>query len=274
MELDENLCENLAALRTEELISEDVIEPLSNKLVSAVDRKVVEPIAIAFSGGVDSTLLAFICEKLGKEFSLYSVGFENSKDIVAVDQVASTMGWTVTKKILTLDEMEEIFKKVVAITGKCDPVTVGVGTVTYVVASLAKEDAIMTGLGSEELYAGYERHAGDVHENCWDGLLNIWKRDVVRDKIIVESFNKKAVVPFLDKDVVQYSMSIDPALKVKEEYKKWVLRKAAVSLGLPEEFSFRKKCAAQYGSKVDWAIEKLAKKNNLSKKEYLQSLVS
>ena len=47
---------------------------------------------------------------------------------------------------------------------------------------------------------------------------------------------------------------------------------AAVNLA-PEEFAWRKKIAAQYGSGFDKAMEKLAKRNKFkTKKEYLLSL--
>jgi len=43
-------------------------------------------------------------------------------------------------------------------------------------------------------------------------------------------------------------------------------------LGLPKEFAWRKKSAAQYGSKFDFALEKLAKAKGLTKSEYLLSV--
>jgi asparagine synthase (glutamine-hydrolysing) len=48
----------------------------------------------------------------------------------------------------------------------------------------------------------------------------------------------------------------------------------AEKLGLPKEFSWRKKVAAQYGSGVDKNIGNLAKRKGFKyKKDYLESLL-
>ncbi len=216
-------------------------------------------------------MLAHICEKLSIPFTLYAVGFPGSKDLESAESIARERGWTLVVRELKLEDIEALAKEVIRITGKCDPVTVGVGIVTLCVAKEAKEDLLLTGLGSEELFAGYERHqVADIHQACWDGLLEIWERDVKRDLSIGEAYEKKLQLPFLDEDLIAYAMAVDASLKVRDGYKKYCLREAAVELGLPQQYAFRKKCAAQYGSKVDWALEKLAK--GQGKKLYLESL--
>jgi len=52
-----------------------------------------------------------------------------------------------------------------------------------------------------------------------------------------------------------------------------VARIVAEEMGLPKEVAWRKKQAAQYGSKFDRAILRLARKNGFKfKKDYLASL--
>jgi len=274
MELNEDLPFALQELRSDETVHENAIETLSGLLIDAVEKRVDVPIAIAFSGGVDSTLLAFLCTRLEKTFTLYTVGLEGSKDLDAADSVAHAYGWPLKKKILKEEELENIFKEVIRITKKHDPVTVGVGAVMYTVMSMADEDVVLTGLGSEEIFAGYERHKGDINAACWDGMIHIWERDITRDIAIAAHFGKEVRLPFMDKDLIAYGMKIDPLLKIKNEHRKYVLREAAVNLGLKKEFAFRKKYAAQYGSKIDALLEKLAKKRKLTKSVYLGQLAT
>jgi len=271
MELNEDLPFALQELRSTETVTDGAVDQLSALLVDAVDARVDDKIAIAFSGGVDSSLIAFLCEKLDREFMLYTVGFADSKDVLAAQTVADAMDWPIKVTIIALEDVEAIIKKVITITGKRDPVSVGVGCVMYCVLSSMQEQVLLTGLGSEEIFAGYERHKGDVQAACWDGMLHIWERDIVRDLKLAEHFGKEIRLPFMDKYLIAYGMKIDAALKIGP-FRKEILRKAAVNLGLREEFAYRKKSAAQYGSKFDYALEKLAKKNGLSKSQYLEQL--
>jgi len=272
MEINEDLTFELQKLKSDEIIKDNAVEKLATLLIDAVDERVDDKVAIAFSGGIDSSLIAFICDKLDKDFTLYTVGFADSKDVLAAQTLADEMDWTLKVRIITIDEVEAIIKKVIEITGKKDIVTVGVGCVTYYVLEMMEEDILLTGLGSEEIFAGYERHKGDdVNALCWDGMLNIYERDIKRDLALADYFEKKVRLPFMDKDVIEFGMKIDPKLKTYPD-KKQVLRDAAVCLGFKKEYAYRKKSAAQYGSKFDYAIEKLAKKNKMNKKEYLESL--
>ncbi len=272
MEINEDLPFELQKLKSNEIIKDNVIEKLATLLVDAVDERVDDKVAIAFSGGIDSSLIAFICDKLDRDFTLYTVGFADSKDVLAAQTLADEMDWALEVKIITIDEVEEIVKKVIEITGRRDPVTVGVGCVTYSVLEMIKEDILLTGLGSEEIFAGYERHKGeDINARCWEGMLNIYERDIKRDLALAEHFEKKVRLPFMDREVIEFGMKIDPKLKIYPD-KKQVLRDAAVCLGFKKEYAYRKKSAAQYGSKFDYALEKLAKKNKMSKKEYLERL--
>jgi asparagine synthetase B (glutamine-hydrolysing) len=68
-------------------------------------------------------------------------------------------------------------------------------------------------------------------------------------------------------------MSVSDKLKINEEFVKVVLREVSEDLGLSKTIAWRKKRAAQYGSRLDKAIDKLAKREGFEfKKDYLDSL--
>ena len=88
-----------------------------------------------------------------------------------------------------------------------------------------------------------------------------------------KSQKAKLITPFLDEKVIKSAMNLPPAYKINKGIRKYLLREIALDLGLPREFAFRKKTAAHYGSGIDKAILKLAKKNGFKyKKDYLKSL--
>jgi len=274
MKLNKTFIEVLK-LKSNEILTnkEEIIKNLSKLLTQAVEKRKADKVAIAFSGGIDSTLLAFLCEKLKIPFTLYSVGLKNSPDLEYAKKVAEYYNWKLVSKELTEEEVEKIFKKLIKILPRIDVVNLGVGSVTYAVCEIAKEDIIFTGLGSEEIFAGYERHRGDINENCWQGLEEMFERDIQRDVIITTQFKKQARAPFLDKELIEYAMKIDGRLKIND-YKKLILRYTAESLGLKKEFCWRRKKAAQYGSYFDKVLTKLAKKQKLTKKELINKYIN
>lgn len=257
------------------------LEPL---LIVAVKKRIEKKAGILLSGGVDSTLLSFIAKKLGQKPLCYTVGLENSDDIEWAKKAAAANNFNLKQKIPSLDELESAIKEVIKITGQNDVITVGVGVVTYMAAQMAREDgceAIMTGLGSEEIFAGYERHKKaldvgyeEVHKECITGLSQMRSRDLIRDVSIAQHFNLEIAMPFLDKEFMKAALSIHPMNKIDKTSNKIILREMAGHIGLQKEFSERKKKAAQYGSHVIAGIEKLSKRNGFSlKKEYLNSLL-
>ncbi len=260
---------------------QEVIGELGRLLTNAVDKRTSGKNSIAFSGGVDSTFLAFMCFKLKKPFVLYNVGVKGASDVEWASKIASFYGWKMKQKIYTLEEAEEVFKNVVKIIPDPTVVKVGIATPEYAVLEMAKKDEckiLLGGLGSEEIFAGYERHKeayrqNKVHEECWAGLKKVFESDLLRDLALLNHFQIKMECPFLDKELVSYAMQISPGLKINEQYKKLIFLETALSLGLEKEFVFRPKKAAQYGSGFHSAMEKISKKKGFKlKQDYLNSL--
>jgi len=178
---------------------------------------------------------------------------------------------------LKLKEVPEYLKKIVPLIEDSSVVKAGVGLTFYVACEMAKKDGIkviFSGLGSEELFAGYERHkkSDNINKECISGLIKIYERDLYRDDVITMANNMELRLPFLDTKLADYALKIPEKYKLKEEQTKIVLRDVSVNLGYDKEFSQRKKKAAQYGSKFDRAIEKLTRKQGFkTKSEYLKT---
>ncbi|MBM3200422.1 asparagine synthase [Candidatus Woesearchaeota archaeon] len=263
---------------------EEFARHLAILITKAVEKSLPkEKFGILFSGGVDSTLIAFIAKKSGKSFRCYTTsldepGLKKGEDLEHSEKIAKRLGFELTTLKLKMGEVESCLKKTIRITGKNDVINVGVGATFVPACEQAKKDGIkvvFSGLGSEELFAGYERHekAEDINKECLEGLKNIKERDLDRDEAIAKHYGLELRLPFLDKGLVDYSLRIPGGLKIKGGVKKFILRKAAVQIGLPEEYAMRKKKAAQYGSRIDSAILKLTKKRGFKyKADYLKSL--
>lgn len=267
-----------------EMIEKSVVssdkESLKRALVGAVKKLIPkEKFGIFLSGGVDSSFIAMVCKQAGADFVCYSVGLADSPDVVASKKISELLGLNHKVKEYSIDELDALFKKTAKCLGGADVLSVGVGAVVYAAVELAKKDGIkkfFSGLGSEEIFAGYDRHAKavDKHEECWVGLKAMWSRDIVRDLTLSKALGFEALTPFLDDEVIKIAMGIDISKKINEVHKKIILREIAEELGLPKEIAWREKKAAQYGSWFDKAIEKLARQKKFKTKgDYLKSLL-
>src|SRR3989338_7128622 len=266
-------------------------ERAKRKISSLIENSIVErakntgKFGILFSGGVDSTLIAFLCRRHNFDFTCFTIGLENSQDIEYAKRIAEKHNFDLKHKILSLEEFEIIIKNAVKILKNDEIVWVSVGSVLYATASLALKSNInilLGGLGTEEIFAGYQRHQDAlqnnnfeaVHRESWNGLQNMWQRDLLRDSTIAKHLNIELKTPYMDLEVIKAAMNVNPMYKISKEHKKIILRDIAENFSLEKEFAFRPKKAAQYGSNFVKGIDKLAKKHGFAtKKEYLKSLL-
>jgi asparagine synthase (glutamine-hydrolysing) len=287
-------------LRKEERIDNDSSrEELAKGLAKVIEDRIVTQgkealtkgkIGLLFSGGVDSTLIAFVLQKHKIPFTAVTIGFQddNLKEPEDITEARKTVEKikieNYKEKILDYNEIERIFEETIKILGKelANAVNVGVGSVEVAgIKELLKINPeinqIFGGLGSEEIFAGYLRHkqASDKHEECWRGLNAMFERDLLRDFAIAENLSIEFWVPFLSEDVISFAMNIPVKYKLEKNTSKIILRESAEMIGLPKELAHRPKRAAQYGSRTDKALSKIAHhKKYKYKKEYIQSLLA
>ncbi|MEK6974316.1 MAG: asparagine synthase-related protein [Nanoarchaeota archaeon] len=256
---------------------------IDTSLKNAIDLRAKDNFGILFSGGLDSSLIALICKKLNKKFVCYSIGLENSSDLDYAKKAALMLDLELKIKELSIEEVEKYLVECIKLLNTKDVVKLEIAIVVYAGLEFAAKDKcfnIFAGNGSEEIFAGYERHINfnkegpkKVYEECWNGLKSCYNRDIVRDYAIAKKFSCNLLLPFFDFDLIRNAMKIHPSLKVNENEKKIILREYADDLGLPKEIAYRKRTAAQYGSKISYAIQKLAKKKGFKyKQEYINSI--
>ncbi len=257
-------------------IKQDVKELIFRSIIKRIpDMR----FGILLSGGVDSSLLAKVCKDLKKDFICYTAaleGHEDAPDLVYAKKLAKELGLKLKIKTLKLSQIPSYLKKVIPLIEDSNVVKAGVGLTFYAACEAAKEDnikVIFSGLGSEEIFGGYQRHkeSSNINKECVSGLLKMYERDLYRDDVITMFHNIELRLPYLDLDLVKYSLKIPSKLKIKDDMGKFILREVAEDLGLSQEFAWRKKKAAQYGSRFHKALEKLSHKEGFKlKSDYLR----
>ena len=274
---------------------QNITTALKNSIIKELPK---EPFGILLSGGVDSSIIAKICKDENAPFRCFCVGIEGSEDLKVAKEIARLLELKLVFKEFELDEIEKLLMKIIDILPR--PiiqddnyieymVKVSVSTVLLAAISLGDEKIFYSGIGAEELFAGYQRHVKSVseggtwrgiaikelEEESWDGLKRLNNLVISRDKLISESVTKEIISPYIDDELIILAMSLSTDEKIDLVTNKKMLREIAKDLGVPREAYDRKKKGAQYGSSFDKAITKLAKKNGFKlKKRYLDSLIA
>ena len=207
-------------------------------------------------------------------FTCYVAGVdEEAADVQWAEKAAKELDLDLKKIIIPQEKIPSYLKTIVPLIEDSNVVKVGVALPFFVACEEAKKDGIkvmFSGLGSEEIFAGYQRHeqSNDVNKECVIGLQRMYERDLYRDDVLTMFHTIELRLPFLDHDLITYALTITGKEKINEQGNKVILRKIAEHIGVPKDIAWRKKKAAQYGSKFDKALQKLAGKQK--KSEYLR----
>lgn len=259
-----------------ERISDEKIasDALLDAVESAVKKRIYRPCAIAFSGGLDSSLIAALCP----EAELYSVGMTGSHDIMQTKKAALLLGMEDKLHLheLTVDDVKNALPDVIRAIESIQPQMVSIAMPLFFASKDAHDDGLrvmLSGQGADELFAGYKRYEKmqplELESALTSDLDNIAQNNLERDDAVTMANSVELRVPYLDRDVLELALRIAPELKIKNGVRKYILRLAAGKI-LPDELTGKDKKAAQYSSGIYSAIEKLARKNGFMKvKDYL-----
>ncbi len=255
---------------------DEIVDQTTQLLTHAVENRLANhKIGVLFSGGIDSTLIAYILKHKGFPFYCYTAAAsENAQDLQWAKKVAKELDFPLKYKIIKQDQVPTYLKKIALLLQDSNVVKVGVALTFFPACELAQRDEVkyvFSGLGADELFGGYYRQkmSPQVNLDCLSDIRAMYEKNTTRDDLIAMANQLELRVPFLDHKLTEYALRIPAKFKINEEETKIVLREVAKKLGIPPEIAHRPKKAAQYGSKFDKHILYLARIENQSKSQYL-----
>jgi Asparagine synthase (glutamine-hydrolyzing) len=252
--------------------------------LSAVAATVGDDLAVAFSGGIDSGLLAARFDA-----PLYVVGFPDSHDVEAARSGAAMLGQAV--RVVELDHatLEAAIPQVAAAINRTNPMDVQIALPLFVLAEQVSADGfdrLALGQAADELFGGYakvenapddHRVAADTVRGARDELLDTVPDQFERDRLALRAAGVDPVTPFAHDRVVRAALSLDGDQLVRNGARKWALRRAA-DPWLPDDIANRDKKALQYGTLVSRELDRLARQAGYKRRiddhvrKYIRSL--
>ena len=245
---------------------------LLDEMQNAVKETVTDKkIGVAFSGGVDSTLLAKLVKDMGYDVHLLTIGFQDSHDINFAKEVNQILNFPHSISEIDPEKFKEVSDKIHQII-KSDNLSWNENSIAfYYVADLAQKNGlktVVTANGIDELFCGYNsyREAIETGEDEVMKMINNKLKNegemMIAINQVTEEFGVIMVQPFLSPSFVEYAKKIPVSEKIHGQddmQRKHPIRELAMDCGVPEVAAQKQKKALQYGSQIHKSLLKSRK---------------
>jgi asparagine synthase (glutamine-hydrolysing) len=243
-------------------------------------------IAVAFSGGLDSSVIAFLAKKCGANVQLVHVSLENRPETEEARRAADELEVPIQACLFKEADVEKVVSKVVELIEEPDPVKVSIGVPFYWTAEKTAEAGfrvLLAGQGADELFGGYQRYINDyllygkekVRRTMFNDAVRLHESNIERDVKICSFHDVALRLPYASYEIADFALSLPVELKIEKKadsLRKLVLRKVAENIGLPASIAQKPKRAVQYSTGINDALKKIANKHKKTIKEYVNAL--
>ena len=235
---------------------ETVCKNIREKLIAGIEKRLDAdaPVGFLLSGGLDSSLVCAVSQKLIKKpIKTFAIGMNTDAiDLKYAKEVADYIGSDHTEVIIDKEQVLKAIEPVVALLGTFDITTVRASIGMYLVCKYIHENTdvrvLLTGEISDELfgykYTDFAPNADAFQKEAEKRIRELYMYDVLRADRCISVNSLEARVPFGDLDFVKYVMSVSPEKKMNVYNKgKYLLRHAFEGDYLPYDILYREKAA-------------------------------
>ncbi|MFQ5791184.1 MAG: asparagine synthase-related protein, partial [Acidobacteriota bacterium] len=258
---------------------EDVCRQLRESLERSVRKRLMSdvPVGCFLSGGVDSSIITAMARRHLGRLHTFSVGVDGSADIEAARLVSRHLDTFHHEYLLSPNEVAHELPHIIYHLESFDQDLVRSAIPCYFTARLASDyvKVVLTGEGSDELFAGYHYYEkdfdrlglGEELRRSVDSMHNINLQRVDRMTMV---HSVEGRVPYLDVSLIELALGIPAEHKLystkgtSQTIEKWILRRACKDL-LPAEILWRKKEQFDEGSGTVQLLEGILERFSASR---------
>lgn len=248
--LNDNITEKEAIVKIRELFDNSIKMRVNTDL----------PIAVYFSGGVDSASVLATARKYHPDVTAIIIGNTESSDRkTAVRYCEENNIKYIVKNPPKEEELFKNIKEITRITESFEPNMIRQSSISYYIAQTAAENnfkVILCGEGADEIFAGYPEFTNlkndeEIQKKIFAFLTDLHRTQLQRVDRTSMHFTTEVREPFLDRDLVNFTLQIPPYMKIKKvgntTITKYILRKAMEDR-LPEYIYNRTKVVLSEGA--------------------------
>ena len=267
---------------------EVAVDTVRDAVLTSVREPDSEGLAVAFSGGVDSAVVAAGVPKS----PCYVAGFADaeSHDVAAAREAAAAMDRDLRVVEFDHNDIVRAVPEIARATGRTNAMDVGIALPLYFVAEQAAADGydrLAVGQGADELFGGYRKVIDPASDHRVDAdtvrgatreVIRTLPNQLPRDVLTLRTAGVEPVAPLLHDRVVDAALRLPAALLAAEDERKIALRRAAEGV-VPESVRTAEKKAVQYGTYAARELDRLARQAGFKKRmedhvgQYIGSLL-
>ena len=237
-----------------------IASELRLKLEQAIIRRAAsDEMGTWLSGGVDSSAIAALARPHVRKLHSFVSGVEGAPDVDYGGQMAEFLGTEHHVLIVTLEDLLAALPEVIYHLESFDALLVRSSITNYLTSKMVSDyvGVVYSGEGGDELFAGYDYikdlPTEKIPEECEDIVMRLHNTALQRVDRSAQAHGVVPFVPFTDREVVEYALSIPPEYKVYRgdgtAIEKWILRKA-VEDTVPDAVLWRPKAKFWQGAGV------------------------
>ncbi len=239
-----------------EIAKNRIKELLTNAVKKRVDTKL--PIAVFFSGGIDSTIILHLLRQFHNNVLALIVGHNDAEDTIHAIKYCKENGIKFKQIDFTDITLTNLIPDVIYRIETFEPNPVRGATLSYLLSQEANKlgyKIALCGEGSDEIFAGYGDFLKIDNSEFLDYQIKLMK-DLHRTQLLrvdrtAMGFSLEVRVPFLDMELVEFALSLPIEFKINKLNNKlttkFILREAFKD-ELPNYIYERKKMTLMKGA--------------------------